>query len=85
MSLLLAPPALLRLWAVRSGMPFFAAIVALVRFRAVILHMTLKRASIRVVVVDWSQAEFVLVPLSYTSCTLQALGSQNCCGLLGGS
>ena len=41
-SLLLAPPALLRLWAVCSGVPFFAAVVALVRFRAVILHMTLR-------------------------------------------
>ena len=40
--LLLTPPALLRLWAVRSGMPFFAAIVALVRFRTVILDMSLR-------------------------------------------
>ena len=38
----LAPPALLRLWTVCSGVPLFAAVVALVRFRAVILHMTLR-------------------------------------------
>ena len=39
---LLAPPALLRLRAVGSGVPLFSAVVALVRFRAVILHMTLR-------------------------------------------
>ena len=39
---LLAPPALLRLGTVRSGVTLFAAVVALVRFRAVILHMTLR-------------------------------------------
>ena len=40
---LLAPPALLRLRTISSGVALFSAVVALVRFRAVILYMTLDK------------------------------------------
>ena len=46
-ALLPTPSALLRFRAVCSSVPLFSAVVALVGFRTVVLHMTLIRASMR--------------------------------------
>ena len=46
-SLLPAPSALLWFRAVCSSVPLFSAVVALVGFGAVVLHMTLRRANMR--------------------------------------
>ena len=46
-SLLPAPSTLLWFRAVCSSVPLFSAVVALVRFGTVVLHMTLMRANMR--------------------------------------